>query len=79
MMEGEATAALLTGPKAYRVEGSVTLELDCALRIMTDRLGGGNQRSEAVRRLMARGVAADPELTRLALDMAAQLRSGHTV
>lgn len=72
----EDLSALLTGAKMARVESAVTLELDCAIRITTDRLGGGNQRSEAVRKLLAAGVAADPELTRLALDMAARIRTG---
>lgn len=77
MTEGEAMAAMLTGPRSHRLEGSVTLELDCAIKVMTGRLGGGHQRSEAARRLLARGVAADPDLTALALDMAARIRSAH--
>lgn len=70
MGQGEDMLQLVTGPYTGRVEAAVSEAMDAAVEIMAERHGGAQQRSSAIRRLLARGIAADPELMREAIDRA---------
>lgn len=74
MGQGEDMLQLVAGPMPKRAEAAITDATHCAIEIMAERIGGGNMRSAAIRRLLARGIAADPELMREAIDRAQQQR-----